>query len=386
MDILTQETLKTLMAERSGPCVSIYMPTHRSGAEGRQDAIRLKNLIRQGQESLVQIGVRGPQAKDLLEPAWNLLEDRPFWQHPGDGLALFAAPKDFRYYRLPLSFEELVVVTDRFHVKPLIPLLTEDGRFCLLTLSKKEAHLVQCTRRRWREIELKDTPKSLAEFLRFDVAERPLHAQARSAGTAGTGAAILRGRGAGPDEAQEKNKILEYFRQLDNGVRKALRDMRAPLVLAGVEYLRGIYKEANHYPALMEHGIDGNPEGRTEEELHRLAWSIVEPHFLKARTDAAAQYGQAAGTDRASHDIRAIVPAALQGHVALLFVPAAVQQWGVLEPATRTLVLHDHEQPGDADLFDLAATHTLLHGGTVYAVEPENMPGHMPLAAVFRHG
>jgi len=35
----------------------------------------------------------------------------------------------FRYYRLSLLFEELVVVTDRFHLKPLLPLLSGDERF-----------------------------------------------------------------------------------------------------------------------------------------------------------------------------------------------------------------------------------------------------------------
>jgi len=34
---------------------------------------------------------------------------------------------------------------------------------------------------------------------------------------------------------------------------------------------------------------------------------------------------------------------------------------------------------------DFAAIHTLLNGGTVYAVEPKAVPGDAPLAAVFRY-
>jgi len=41
----------------------------------------------------------------------------------------FVASDLFRYYRLSLLFEELVVVTDRFHLKPLLPLLSSDERF-----------------------------------------------------------------------------------------------------------------------------------------------------------------------------------------------------------------------------------------------------------------
>lgn len=34
---------------------------------------------------------------------------------------------------------------------------------------------------------------------------------------------------------------------------------------------------------------------------------------------------------------------------------------------------------------DATAIHTLLNGGTVYAVEPEKVPDNAPLAAVFRY-
>jgi hypothetical protein len=34
--------------------------------------------------------------------------------------------------------ELVVVVSDRFHLKPLLPLLTGDGKFYLLTLSQED--------------------------------------------------------------------------------------------------------------------------------------------------------------------------------------------------------------------------------------------------------
>jgi hypothetical protein len=39
----------------------------------------------------------------------------------------------------------------------------------------------------------------------------------------------------------------------------------------------------------------------------------------------------------------------------------------------------------DEDLLDLAATQTLLHGGSVYAVEREHLPDATLIAAVFRY-
>ena len=45
MDLLPRRELEGLILEREGPCVSIFLPTHRAGAETQQDPIRLKNLL-----------------------------------------------------------------------------------------------------------------------------------------------------------------------------------------------------------------------------------------------------------------------------------------------------------------------------------------------------
>ena len=50
----------------------------------------------------------------------------------------------------------------------------------------------------------------------------------------------------------------------------------APLVLAGVDYLFPIYREANTYPHLLDKGITGSPEELTIKDLHRQSLSLVE--------------------------------------------------------------------------------------------------------------
>ncbi len=47
--------------------------------------------------------------------------------------------------------------------------------------------------------------------------------------------------------------------------------------------------------------------------------------------------------------------------------------------------IHSEPQPGDEDLLDAAAIQTLMHGGVVYAVEPQKMPDEAAIAAVFRY-
>jgi hypothetical protein len=101
---------------------------------------------------------------------------------------------------------------------------------------------------------------------------------------------------------------------------------------------------------------------------------------------AVAQYQQLANTERASKDVRAIVPAAHYGRVDTLFAAVGLQLWGAFDPQRDTIDIHEKEEPGDEDLLDLAAVQTVLHGGEVYAMELDKVPDGVPLAAVFRYG
>ncbi len=389
MTVLTRDDLRTLSRKHNGLCVSIYMPTHRAGREVQQDPIRLKNLLGNALDRMVTGGVRAPEARELLKPAEMLLHNGLFWQHQSDGLALFVSPEMFHHYRLPFDFEELVIVTDRFHIKPLLPLLSGDGRFYVLALSQNEVRLLQGTRYSVSEVDLEDVPESLAEALRYNDPEKRLqfHTGTRTPGSKGERPAIFHGQGVASAD-DPKDYILRYFHQVDEGLHGLLlRGEEVPLVLAGVDYLLPLYKEANSYPHLVDEGIEGNPEAMSAEELHEHAWAIVHPLFLSARKEAAALYRQlaGAGSEQASSDRKEIIPAAYHGRVDTLFVAVGLQQWGAFDPETNAVHLHERAEPGDEDLLDFAAIHTLSNGGSVHAVEPEKVPDDAPLAAVFRY-
>jgi hypothetical protein len=379
MNVLTRNNLNLLMAVHKGPCVSVFMPMHRSGPETQQDPIRLKNLIREAGERLIARGLRTPEAKELLEPAERLLRDGLFRQHQSDGLAMFLSLGVFHYYLLPFVFEELVIVTDRFHIKPLLPLLSGDGRYFVLALSQNKIRLLQSTHYSVSELDVADVPENLAETLRDDDSWKDLHMHSALSGK-GKLSAITHG-----DEVDSKENIRRYFRRIDRGLHELLRNERAPLVLAGVDYLHPIYKEVNSYPHLMDEGIAGNPERLSAGELHELTWTIVKPYFQKAQQEAVNRYKEFASSGQASNRIRKIIPAAYHGRIELLFVIPDLQQWGTFDPGTDEIHLHKKEKTGDEDLLEFAAIQTLLNGGTVYMVGAEKMPDTDPSAAVFRY-
>jgi hypothetical protein len=84
-------------------------------------------------------------------------------------------------------------------------------------------------------------------------------------------------------------------------------------------------------------------------------------------------------------DLKEIVPAAYFQRVDYLLVPIGQQVWGDFDPETMTVDLHPEPEPDDQDMLDFAAIYTLLNGGAVYIVKPEELPNGVPAAAIFRY-
>lgn len=389
MSLISVDELKALVNQLAPPCVSLYMPTYQAGAEIQQNPIRFKNLIKQAEYLLQESSVlRHTDILDLLQPALEL-DTEAFWEHQNQGLAIFLAKDFFRYYRLPIAFTELVTVSDRFHLKPLMPLLAADGHFYVLALSQKQVRLFEGTRYNIQEIELEDVPTNLDSALQYD--ETAKEGQFRiSTSKGGTNnpfqhAGSFHGQGS-PDRDDPKADILQFFHLLDQGLQKYLHGQQAPLLLAGVEYLLPLYQEANAYPHLVDTILPIENVGILKpEDLHEQAWSVVQPYYDQVQQTAIDHYYELSGTGKTSTDLKEAVAGAYYGRVDQLFVAVGIQQWGRFNADANEVTIHAEAEPGDEDLLNAAAVQTVLNGGTVFAVEPNHVPDDAPVAAVFRY-
>lgn len=374
MPLLARDELVALTDPRPGPCVSIFMPTQRAAPERQQNPIDLKNLVREAEHALLEHGHRAIEIQPVLAPAWALVENPSAWERPGDSLALFLAPDFYREYHLPLPLEQLVVVADRFHIKPLLPAFTNGGIFYVLALSQKDVRLFLCTAQTVAQVDLEDVPRSVAEALLYDDPERQVqfHLTTRQQPTGPRGA-MFHGHTAIADDT--KDDIRHYFRHVDEGLKPLLRNQRAPLVLAGVEFLLPLYRDSNTYPNLLEKGVEGNPELLSAKELHRRARLIARPELERKMEVEAERYRQLAATSKlATHDLKTIVRTAHQGRVEVLWVAIDETRWGRYEPSTNSVHVHPQPNPEDEDLLDLAAVKALLTDALIYGVDHTRMP------------
>ncbi|HEY4589032.1 MAG TPA: hypothetical protein VII86_07380 [Thermoanaerobaculia bacterium] len=384
LSTIRREDIADLLQLPGRPRVSIYMPTFRAGVETQQNPIRLKNLLRAVQEKLVASGMESTGAAELMAPVRELVDDQAFWQTAGDGLAIFRSPEVFRTYRLPAALDELALVNDRFHLKPLFTLLAEDQPFYVLAISLKSIRLIAATRHHAEELEIPGVPQSLTEAL-GDLTRRYTQFQPSTSSKTVARSPIFHGHGTGEDNL--KAEIVQFFNLADKALLRTM-DRDIPVVLAGVEYLLPRYKETTEHRQVLDEGLTGNAEGLSPEELRDKAWEIIEPVLTADRRRAAGRYGDLLGTGRASSRYEEILPAAHDGRIDTLFVARGVRLWGSYDEKKREVrpqADQDQARKGGEDLLDLAAVKTFLNGGKVFAVPQQEVPDGQAMAAVFRY-
>ena len=377
---LSRSDLQKLADQKESPSISIYMPAEKAGAETRKNPIRFKNLISEAEEKIEQFNYANKNLVDVLNSAKGYIENYDFWQHQDCGLAFFINDSGIKYYRLPYSFEQQVEVSDRFYLKPLLPVISNDSKFYLLTLAQNQVQFFQGSHYSISQIELPESvPASLAEALKYDEPEKQLQYHSGDPGSN----PVYHGHGVGTTD--NKNEIKRFFQQIDSGLQEFLQEENTPLILAGVEYLLPIYHEVNSYSHLLEEGITGNPENVDFSDLHQQAWKIIEPHLQAERKQEIDKYHQLSQTNEASSQFAEIVAAAVHGQIDTLFIKANTQSWGKFNPQTNKVEVSAEATEDTVDLVDLAATKTYLQGGKVYILDREEMPEDTSIFAIFRY-
>ena len=377
---LLRSDFQKLAEQENLVSISIYMPAEKAGAETRKNPILFKNSIREAEEKLEQSNKVTAETIKVLNSAKDYIDRHDFWQHQDSGLAFFIDASGIKYYRLPYSFEPRVEVGDRFFLKPLLPIITNNSKFYLLALSQNQVQFFLGSHYSLNQVKLPElVPVSLAEALKYDDPEKQQQYHSGGSGTS----PIYHGQGVGTTD--NKDEIKRFFQQTDNGLKEVSHEENTPLILAGVEFLLPIYHEANSYANLLEKGITGNPEHADPRDLHRQAWEIIEPHLTSQRTQKVDKFKQLVDTEEASSQIEQIVAAAVSGQIDTLFVAENAQYWGEFDPQSNKVTLDSEAKEANTDLVDLAATQTYLQGGEVYIVDLQSMPDNTAMSAIFRY-
>ncbi len=215
VDVVSVEEVAAL-GTAQGPCVSVFLPTQRSGEGTLQGPVRLRNLLNTARGELSAADVAGSVIEAVLAPLESLVDNQEFWQRTAEGLALFSAPGRFERYRVSLSLAEEVVVAASFRVRPVLPVMSRDEKFYVLSLSQNAVQLFEATRSTITMLDLGSTATSMDEALSLEDPERQLQSH-----STGGGGEEFHGHGAG---AELDKSAIERF--LARGRWRCLRTPR----------------------------------------------------------------------------------------------------------------------------------------------------------------
>ncbi len=381
MDPLTQAYREVLQSKQQPPCLSVYQPTHRHFPDNQQDPIRFKNAIKKLERSLLQKHPAG-QAEPLLAPLYELAENRDFWTHTRDGLAVFSAADFFRVYRLQRAVPEITVVSDSFHTKPLLRILQSADRYQVLGLNRKEIKLFEGNRDQLDEIELDpNVPRTIQEALGEELTDAYLtHAPRRG------GANVPQHHGHGSKKDEVDLDAERFFREVDRAIYEHhSRPSGLMLLLAALPEHHNLFRRVSHNPQLADAALDVHPDSLNAEELRERAWRVVEPQYLARLASFIEQFKGALGTGLSSAEIPKIAAAAAEGRIATLLIDADTHIPGKIDPPSGQVQPGQLDDPDADDVLDDLGELVLKQGGETIIVPANRMPTKTGAAAIYRY-
>jgi hypothetical protein len=384
MEILSKELMNELLGVSGTPCISLYMPTHRSHPENLKDPIHYKNLVKQLEESLLE-QYSPVETKSFLEPFDALISDADGWNYTLDGIAVLGAPGFFKVINLQLPVHDLTIVAHSLHTKPLRKYLQSTDRFQVLGISLHDMHLYEGNRHSLVEINLPEkSPRTIKEALGDELTEKHLTVTSHG-GVGGESGNMHHGHGGKKDEMDVDAE--KYFR----GVAAYVYDNYSkpsglPLILAALPEHHNLFQQVSKNPLLLAKGITINPKSVDLDEMAAMAWEVLEPEYLQNLANLAKRFGQAKANGLGTDEMADVGKYTAAGRVDILLLEAnRVIAGKITDTSTGATQTDNIEDPEVNDLLDDLGELVIKMGGQVMVIPSERMPVETGLAAIFRY-
>ena len=365
-DTPTRDELDRLFTTREAATVSIYLPTD-PVSDGAAERIALKNATRAAVQQLADAGVARADVAAITEELDGLVEDTEFWRYQARALAVLASPTSVRTFRLATAQAgEIVDVSDRFLVKPLLRAVVFPQAALILALSQGSVRLVEL---------VADAPP-------FEVAVPDMPASAADAVSKASITDRSPSRRLTGSEGQ-KVRITQYARHVDQAIRATVTAAGLPLILVATSPTDQLFRAVCSYPGLVAQSVNESPEGWSDTDLATAARQVLDDvHAAKLR-GLLATYEERLAQHRAETDLATLARAATYGMIDTLlvdldaFVPGTIDGEGAL----------DYAETDDARVYgvtDEIARRTWLAGGAVLPIRQDQLPGDTPAAGLLR--
>lgn len=366
LDTPSSRDLSGLNEVRADVCVSIYLPTTPLTQDIDKARIKLSNLSREAVRQLEDAGTDKRRLAALQEHLDDLADDDGFWRYQAHSLAIFATPDSLRTYRLANKLGQLVEVSDRFHLKPLIRAITFPHAAYVLAISENAVRLVEIS---------PDLPATTV-----DVPGLPRDA-ASAVGKSTINDRSPSGRIQGKEG--QKTRLAQYIRQVDAALRPILAGSDVPVILAAAQPVESLFRSVSSI-SLLPDTVAGSHDRTSDADLAAAARPVLDAHYQAQIADFRALFDTRKGQRRTTTDISDAARAATFGNIDRLLVDIEAVVDGFVDEETGAVTFDDSGDARNYGVIDEIAGRALRTGARVLGVRSDDIPDGKRLAAILR--
>jgi hypothetical protein len=289
-----------------------------------------------------------------------------FWKHQAHGLAVLVTPDMLRAFRLPDSPKPLAEVADRFHLTPLVRIMTSPHDLFVLALSEERARLIHVVVNMPAvEVEIPGLPKNVEEATR-----RPsVHVRAP--------------RGHLQNLEGEKILLQKYARKVDQALHGAFAGRTAPLVLSAAEPIASVFRSISSYPHLVDEEIQ-DADHLTNAQVADLALPILKRLYARELKEAIARFNELKPRF-ATTDVSYAAHAATAGAVDTLLVDLDAVIPGLVSETDGSVTYATDDDAETYSVVDEIARRALCTGARLLGATRVELPDRAPLMAILRY-
>ena len=368
IDLPTTDEFRALSRTRADACVSLYVATTPLSQHTDASRIELGNLLKEAARQLTEAGFDRHRLAALQEGVLDLVDDDEFWRFQAHSLAVLATPDHVATFRLANRLPNLVEVSDRFHLKPLLRALTFPHTAFVLALAEGAVRLIEVLPSGPPvEVKVPGLPKDAAS----------------AAGKSSLGDRSPSGRIVGSEG--HKVRLTQYARKVDAALRPVLAGRHTPLILAAAEPLASLYRLVNSNVDLFPRTIEGNPDRTTDADLATAARLWLDQLYGEEIAAFGQLFAARADQRRTTTDIAVAARAATFGAIESLLVDIDEVVVGTVDEDSGAVTFADRPGWASYGVVDEIAGRALATGAKVLGVRKADIPGGASLSAILRY-
>lgn len=338
MQELTLKDLEVLNSTTKGPMLSLYISVETSLHDQKPMKQRWNDLINKAEFLLLKDYPRS-EVDEFLK---SLRDEKNYLDKMGNldkGIVVFHSKSFLRgstgYLKLQSEISDLVVVSESFHIKPLLRIKNNFSGFFVVSMSSRainvmienQGHLVRIDSYRNEPGLLNKEKKDSKSFFEFS--------------------------------AVELNKLFSAY--------------RLPIVLVGVKNHVTRMRRSLNQGMLVEEAVIGNVEKMKMDELTERVYSIMGPYYSLLEEKISQELEKADKEDLLVTYLEDIAVVASLGKIKKLYVVEKKHVWGNLNAESGEITISPKQLDSkDDDLLDDIGQLVLAKGGDVVVVRDSN--------------